>query len=215
MTDAPTIRIDMHVHSEYSPDASIPVGSLVQAYRQTGIIPLVCDHDRIEGSLRVMEAIHAYDPRIPRVFAEEIKTADGDLVGLFLTERVRPGLSAEETVEIITGQGGLSLVPHPFSRRRSSAMKQRVLDAIIGRIDIIEGYNGRNRFPEDDQKAVAYARRMNKPISAGSDAHMPIELFRNFVEMECFTSPQDFVRCLRHATLHIEGALPKAAAMIR
>lgn len=165
---------------------------------------MVCDHDRIEGSRRAMQAIRAIDPTVPLILAEEIKTASGEIMGLFLTEEVKGGLSAEETLDIIAAQGGLALVPHPFSRRRSAALRRDVLDAVVGRIDIIEGYNGRNRFPSDNHKAVMYARRMNKPISAGSDAHTPIELFKNFVEVEPFQTPREFLANLRRATLHLE-----------
>ncbi|MDI6875524.1 MAG: PHP-associated domain-containing protein [Methanomicrobiales archaeon] len=190
----------------------MPPRILVQAWRQRGIVPMVCDHDSIEGSRRVMQAIRAADPSVPRILAEEIKTESGEIVGLFLTEEVKGGLSAEETLDIIAGQDGLALVPHPFSRRRTSVLRRDVLDAVIGRIDIIEGYNGRNRFPGDNHKAVTYARRMKKPISAGSDAHTPIELFKNYVEVEPFQTPREFLASLSRAALYLEQ--PPSCAVV-
>ncbi len=73
------------------------------------------DHDTIEGALRLKELSD-----LPVIVGEEIMTAQGELIGLFLREPVPPGMSAVETVEAIRGQGGLVYLPHPkdpFRRR--------------------------------------------------------------------------------------------------
>ena len=51
------------------------------------------------------------DPDLPLVFAEEIATREGEIIGLFLTEEIPPGLPAAETLDLIHGQGGLTLDP--------------------------------------------------------------------------------------------------------
>jgi predicted metal-dependent phosphoesterase TrpH len=104
----------MHIHSHYSLDSAIPVTAIVKCFRRTGILPLVCDHNSITGAEKVFGEICAADPAIPRILAEEIMTADGEIIGLFLTEEIPPFLSADETLDRIHDQGALSIVPHPF-----------------------------------------------------------------------------------------------------
>lgn len=193
------IRLDMHVHSHYSRDSVIPLENIVQVWRNRRIFSVVCDHDTIEGSRQFCAQIHALDPDAPFVLAEEITTADGELIGLFLSEEVRPGLSAEETVDLIHGQGGLVLVPHPFCRYRSRAIKSEALMRIVDRVDIVEGYNARNVVDEDNDAAIAFADAHAKPISVGSDAHIPMELAKVWIEVPLFQTSEELIH-------HMKGA---------
>ena len=190
---------DMHVHSDYSIDSVVSVGAIVRAWEKTGILPLVCDHNSIEGSREVYARIRKQDPDIPEILAEEILTRDGEIIGVFLTEEIPPGLSAEETLDAIDDQGALSIVPHPFCTYRSSTIDREVLEDIIDRIDIVEGYNARNRSPEADIEARAFAREHKKPISTGSDAHTCIELGGVFVAIAPFEEPDDLLANLKDA----------------
>ena len=105
-----------------------------------------------------MPNIRKTNPEIPLIISEEIMTAQGEIIGLFLTEEVHPYLSAAETVDRIHDQGGLVLVPHPFcSYRTSSAIRTDTLDEIIDHVDIIEGYNARTVRDEDNFRAREYA----------------------------------------------------------
>jgi predicted metal-dependent phosphoesterase TrpH len=195
------VRIDMHVHSQYSRDSIIPIETLLRVWERSGIVPIVCDHDTITGSQRAIGTLRAYQPEIPLLYAEEISTAEGEIIGIFLTEEIPPGLSAAETLDCIHDQNGLSLVPHPFCHYRSKALKREVMDDLISRIDIIEGYNARVLSDADNEMAVAYATKAHKPLSAGSDAHIPMELGRNYLEMPPFETPEELVSSLKTASL--------------
>ncbi|HVP25758.1 MAG TPA: PHP domain-containing protein [Methanomicrobiales archaeon] len=193
------LAIDMHVHSSYSRDSVIPAKVLFLSWRRTGILPLVCDHDTLEGSVRVMRAIHAEDPDIPLLLAEEVTTSDGEIIGLFLTEEIPAGLSAAETLDLIHGQGGLSLVPHPFSEFRSKVLRPKVRNALVDRLDLVEGHNARNLSEEEDRLAVVFATEMGIPFTAGSDAHTGVELGRVWMEIPSFDSPKQLLRGLSGA----------------
>jgi hypothetical protein len=193
------LRIDMHVHSNYSRDSVIPGKTIFQSWRKTGIIPLVCDHDTLEGSNRVMRAVHAEDPDLPLLLAEEITTRDGEIIGLFLTEEIRPGLSAAETLDLIHGQGGLTLVPHPFCTHRGKVLRPEARNALAERIDLVEGHNARNLSDEEDRLAVVFACDLGIPFTAGSDAHMTMELGKVWMEVPPFDSPNDLLRGLAGA----------------
>ena len=193
------LRIDMHVHSAYSRDSAIPARTIFQSWKRTGIIPLVCDHDTLEGSLRVMRAIHAEDPGIPRVLAEEVTTAEGEVIGIFLTEEIPPGLSAADTVDLIHGQGGLSLVPHPFCDYRSKVLRAGTRNALVEEIDLVEGHNARTVTAGEDRLGIVFAAEMGIPFTVGSDAHLPFELGRVWMEVPPFDGPRELLRGLAGA----------------
>jgi predicted metal-dependent phosphoesterase TrpH len=193
------LRIDMHVHSSYSRDSVISPVSIFQSWKGTGIIPLVCDHDTLEGSIRVMRAIHAEDPDIPTVLAEEVTTREGEVIGLFLTEEIPPGLSAAETLDLIKGQGGLSLVPHPFCDHRSRVLRADTRNALMDHIDLIEGHNARTLTEDEDRLGIVLASEMGVPFTVGSDAHLPLELGRVWMEVPPFDGPGQLLRGLAGA----------------
>jgi predicted metal-dependent phosphoesterase TrpH len=193
------LRIDMHVHSTYSRDSAVPVRTIFRCWKETGIIPLVCDHDTLEGSIRVMRAIHAEDPDIPLLHAEEITTREGEIIGIFLTQEISPGLSAAETLDLIRGQGGLSMVPHPFCSYRSKVLRPETRNALVDRIDLVEGHNARNLSDDEDRLAVVFASEMGIPFTVGSDAHTALELGRVWMEVPPFDSPGQLMKGLAGA----------------
>ncbi len=197
----------MHVHSQYSSDSITPGGSIARSWEQYGVLPLVCDHNTIEGSVKVYNEICYQDPDIPAIYAEEILTSDGEIIGLFLQQEIPAFLSAEETLDCICDQGAVTVIPHPFCSYRTSVIRLDILDQIIHRVDIIEGYNGRAVDLSDNDLACRYAIACKLPISAGSDAHTPEELGRTYVTMKPFSSPEELVRQIRHAAVHYRRAL--------
>ena len=108
-------RADLHMHTTHSDGWPSP-RELVDYARATKLdVIAVTDHDTIEGALRASEYA-AKRPRLEVVIGEEISSRNGHIVGLFLSKRVRPGLSAAATVDAIHDQGGLAIAVHPFWR---------------------------------------------------------------------------------------------------
>jgi predicted metal-dependent phosphoesterase TrpH len=207
-SDDALIRFDMHVHSVYSPDSVNSIRTIVQSWRKNRVLPLVCDHDTIRGSVEVCAGIQETDPDIPVILAEEIMTRDGEIIGAFLTEEVPPGLSAEETLDEIRDQGAVSVVPHPFCTYRKSTIDRQALLRVAGRVDCIEGYNARVIRGEGNRMAIEFADRYRKPVSAGSDAHTPFELSTNYLSVRPFGTPGELLRNLSEARISFPGANP-------
>lgn len=194
-------KFDMHVHSTYSGDSLNEPETIIASYRKTGVIPLVCDHNTTAGSASVSHAIRKSAPEIPAILAEEIMTAEGEIIGFFLEDLVPPYLGAAETLDIIHDQGGLALVPHPFcSFRTSSALWRDTLLGCIESVDIIEGFNARTIYPDDNLAARVFADQFGKPISIGSDSHLPEDLGRYWVELEPFSTPRELMKSLTAGT---------------
>jgi predicted metal-dependent phosphoesterase TrpH len=191
-------KFDMHVHTWHSGDSATDPKKIADLFFNRHILCLVADHNTTKGASAVYADIRKTDPEIPPILSEEIMTAEGEIIGLFLNEEVHPYLSAAETVDRIHDQGGLVLVPHPFcSYRTSSAIRTSALDEIIGHVDIIEGYNARTIRDEDNFRAREYAVQHHTPVSVGSDAHTIQELGRCFLELEPFSGPDELMRSLK------------------
>jgi predicted metal-dependent phosphoesterase TrpH len=192
------IKVDMHTHSEYSPDSRTPLASQAAAIKAAGL-DVVCatDHNTIEGALRLRELADGF--RV--IVGEEVSSRDGEIIGLFLEKPVARGLSAEETIARIRDQGGLVSVPHPFSRNRRFHLRRSVLERVWKDIDCIEIFNAREAFTQDNVRAAAFAREKGLPGAVGSDAHRASEIGRAWVEVEEFTGREDFITALREGSV--------------
>src|SRR5437867_4911121 len=133
MTHPRLIHVDLHNHTHYSPDSILPPKRFVERARSRGLDCItVTDHNTIDGAGEVQDAAAKAGLRV--IVGEEIRTAEGELIGLFLTEAVPRGLSSYEEMERVKTQGGLVGVPHPFDHLRS-ALNSQAMARLIGRID--------------------------------------------------------------------------------
>jgi predicted metal-dependent phosphoesterase TrpH len=194
------VKIDTHLHTHYSHDCAVRPEVVVATAQRRGLDALiVSDHNEVQGAY----AVKAIAP-FPVVIAEEVKTNAGEIIGLFIQERIPRGLPPIETARLVREQGGLIVVPHPFDRLRGSRLRAEAIDALRdeGLLDIVEVFNSRTTLAADNALAVAYALRYDLPVCAGSDAHSVIEYGRAYTEMEPFDGPAQYLANLRAARLH-------------
>ncbi|MBI2918070.1 MAG: PHP domain-containing protein [Chloroflexi bacterium] len=191
------LRAELHCHTCYSPDSASSLEDVVRQCQKVGVDCLaVTDHNCLHGALRLRDM--APFLVIP---GEEIKSSEGEIIGLFLGQEVPRGLSPQETVARIKGQGGLVYVPHPFSWR-ASGLAESALEAILPSVDVVEVFNARNNiFRGANRKAETFARQHGLTVAAASDAHLLSELGRSGVVMPEFDGPQGFLRSLTQATM--------------
>ena len=186
------MRIDLHCHTRYSPDSLTTFEGLLRWMDRRGLDKVaITDHNTLAGALE-------FYARAPERFlvGEEIKTTQGELLALFLTEEVPPGLSVQETIGRVRTQGGLLGVSHPLDRVRGDAVGRDVLEEIHDELDFIEVLNARTTFRDDNQQARDLATSWGLPCSAGSDAHAPCEVGRAYVELKPFDGPVTFLESL-------------------
>jgi predicted metal-dependent phosphoesterase TrpH len=167
--------VDLHSHTNASFDSLSDPLKAVLAARDRGLTHLaITDHDTIEGALR---ARAAGIPGITIIVGEEVKTAGGDLICLFLQEAIPPGLSPAETIARARAQGGLVGIPHPFDRYRGSlGQAEDEIRALAGLVDWVEAFNARVVFREGNERAAELARTVGIPGVAVSDAHSTLEV---------------------------------------
>ncbi|MDP2659943.1 MAG: PHP domain-containing protein [Dehalococcoidia bacterium] len=186
------LRADLHVHTYHSPDGVMRPSDLVGACRKAGITCVaVTDHHSIAGALEVVQ-----EAPFQVIVGEEIKTSEGELIGLFLEEVIPKGLSPEKTISCIRDQKGLVLVPHPFDHLRRSSIHKEALARIVSMVDIIEVFNARIMLPSQISRARSLAAEYHLLSSGGSDAHTLGELGHGYVEMPEFRDASGFLRSL-------------------
>ena len=199
------LRADLHLHTRFSFDATLKLERLLEICSRKGLNCIaVTDHHTIRGAVQFQEMAPF---RV--IVGEEIKTSQGEVIGLFLQEEIPRGLSPLETVRRIKAQGGLVSIPHPFDRVRRGVITKKGLDEILPYADIVEAFNARNVFDRDNRRAREMASQENLLVSAVSDSHTPFEPGDTYVEMPEFDgTAQDFKRALVSASLICHKTTP-------
>jgi predicted metal-dependent phosphoesterase TrpH len=201
---ARTVRVDLHCHTHKSSDSGNSYRSLIAACQRRAIDVLaITDHNRIEGALEFAE-----QAPFPVIVGEEIKSREGEIIGLFLRDFIPPNLSPEETVDEIKRQGGVVYVPHPFDRVRRSVIKRDALMRIVPSVDALEVLNARIHIEKDNAEAVRFADERGLLKGAGSDAHIAWEVGRAGIEMPEFSDAASFKESLKHAQVFGRPAHP-------
>jgi predicted metal-dependent phosphoesterase TrpH len=193
------VRVDLHLHSNYSHDGQSSLEELIQRCAECGLDRIaLTDHNTIDGALELARLA----PELT-IVGEEAKTREGEVIGLFITSRLPPYLRPEDVMDLVHDMGGLTYIPHPFDRRRANFRAERMVE-LADRIDIVETYNAWCE-PAANQAAAGFAADLGKVSATGSDSHAASELGRSWMEIDDYTSPQDFLEKLRHAR-HVVSA---------
>lgn len=166
--------IDLHCHTSASFDSLASPEAVVRAATRRGLTHLaITDHDRIDGALRARDAA---PDGLTVIVGEEVRTADGDLIAVFLERAVAPGRPALDTIAAVREQGGLVGIPHPFDRFRGSMLRDPRLEAMGRLVDWVEAHNARVVGGTGNERAAEFAREMGLPGIAVSDAHSTLEI---------------------------------------
>jgi predicted metal-dependent phosphoesterase TrpH len=137
----------------------------------------ITDHDTMAAA-RGAEAWAEY-PGITVVQGEEITTAwpaQTHIVGWYLKEPVRRGMSVADTVAAIHDQGGLAIIPHPFMPTYFGSIQPSMLRRLIEKhaVDGIEMMStvpmGARRRKQLEQFYARHRERLGAAIGA-SDSH--------------------------------------------
>jgi hypothetical protein len=194
------IDVDLHMHTDHSPDCATPVEVLLATARDQGLGAIaVTDHNEVSGALEAADKAAEFGVKV--IVGEEVKTASqGEVIGLFLQERIPRGLTLEETILAIRAQGGVVYVPHPFDRMHAVPDYEHLL-AVLDDVDAIEVYNPRVAIGAFNDEAERFAAKYRVVAGAGSDAHVAQGLGSVRVTMPDFDGPEEFLEALRAARI--------------
>ncbi|MGP6148700.1 PHP domain-containing protein [Priestia flexa] len=174
-------RFAFHTHTNYSWDCDIKLIKLYKELKKKQIDGIaITDHNEIEGAKKFAEK---YGNEINVIIGEEIMTTQGEIIGLYINEKIPKGLSPKETIKRIKDQGGIVYIPHPFDTKRfKSCLETDFIHSNLDDIDIIEVFNGRCVNIQDCEKAKLLNASINKVEVCGSDAHTCRELNFNLIQ---------------------------------
>ena len=196
----PVIDVDLHMHTDHSHDCVTPVDVLLATARDEKLGAIaVTDHNEISGALAARARAAEYGVKV--IVGEEVKTAgQGEVIGLFLEEKIERGMTLAETIAEIRRQGGLVYVPHPFDRLHSVPDYEHLL-AVVDDIDAIEVFNPRIAIPAFNEEAARFAAKYRIVGGAGSDSHVAQGLGSVRIRMRDFDGPEEFLESLRDADI--------------
>lgn len=188
------MRVDCHLHTMWSGDSTTTPDELAHAVAEAAIdVICITDHSTIAGALRLADELPC---RV--VVGQEQRTPEGEIIGLFLSERIPPGCrSALEAARFVREQGGLVYVPHPFDPMRhrvGGLVLQRLADE--GLVDVIEARNGKTSLESLNEEAAETCHRFGIAAGAGSDAHVPEAVGAAYVEVDPFADAAGLVEAL-------------------
>ncbi len=164
---------DIHTHTRCSgfgrysflhfPESVTEPAKAVEAARKKKLDVLcITDHNTIQGAIIAKKRAVGIDV----VIGEEISSADGEILALFIQDEIKPMLGAPETIDLIHDQGGIAIAAHPFSPQCPSLGKK----ICYLKLDGVEVFNAYHRD--------AYSNLMAQTFSPGkmawlgsSDAH--------------------------------------------
>jgi len=189
------LKIDFHLHTNYSQDSTISIDTLAKKSKEFGIVPSITDHN-------TMSAVSSFKKfGVDFIPGEEIlvSTPSGpaDLIGLFMNEEIPKKTGFYEALDRIKSQGAISYAPHAFDPLRAGLMDKELLK----KVEVIEVFNSHclSRF---DAEAEAFAEKEQKLRAAGSDAHFPFEFGSTYVELELDElEPKKLLKALKNGKI--------------
>lgn len=195
------LRIDLHVHTVYSRDSLIQIEEILPRCRAAGLDGLaVTDHETLEGGRRAAEMCKGLIV-IPGM---EIETSKGHVLALNVTSPVKESPVFSETIESIHESGGIAVIAHPFSLLRPLID----VDALTASdLDAVEVANAAS-FPYSltMRMSTALAKRLNLPMTGGSDAHLPFLIGRSYTIVDSdSTEVSDIAEAVREGRTEVRG----------
>jgi predicted metal-dependent phosphoesterase TrpH/glycosyltransferase involved in cell wall biosynthesis len=195
------VHVDLHMHTDHSSDCATPVATLLDAAKAAGLGAIaITDHNEVSGAHEA-RALAEEVGGIKVIVAEEVKTADqGEVIGLFIEQKIPRGMTLQETIAAIRSQGGLVYVPHPFDRMHAVPDYEHLLD-VVEDVDAIEVFNPRVAFSAFNEEAARFAQKYRIVAGAGSDSHVAAGLGSVKIKMRDFDGPEEFLESLRDADI--------------
>lgn len=192
------VRVDCHAHTMWSGDCTTTPDELAAAIEAAAIDVLcITDHNAVAGATKLADDLPC---RV--VVGEELRVGSGEIIGLFLTERLPGGIGLLEAAARIRDQGGLVYIPHPFDPMRN-CLRPDDIDLLVseGLVDGIEGRNAKTSLESLNRRATDYGIGNGLFVGAGSDAHVPDAVGAAYVEMPDFDDPASFLAAIGRGRL--------------
>jgi len=185
------IRADLHIHTIFSPDSSIPPKTLVETLLAHPSIKAVAitDHNTVRGYFKVRELAAAY-PDLLIIPGVEVSTVEGDVILLGVAEVPPQPWTVENVIDFAHSRGGLVVAAHPY---RAYGLGDSAKKYSIDAVEVLNGGCPRQL----NMLAEELAKAMGLPGVGGSDAHRVDELWTVYTEIQASTDLDDVLRAIK------------------
>lgn len=185
------IRADLHIHTIFSPDSSIPPKTLVETLLVHPFIKAVAitDHNTVRGYFKVRELAAAY-PDLLIIPGVEVSTVEGDVILLGVAEVPPQPWTVENVIDFAHSRGGLVVAAHPY---RAYGLGDSAKKYSIDAVEVLNGGCPRQL----NMLAEELAKAMGLPGVGGSDAHRVDELWTVYTEIQASTDLDDVLRAIK------------------
>ena len=185
------IRADLHIHTNYSPDASIHPKTIVhQLYAHPFIKAVaITDHNTTEGYHKVQKLASPYED-ILIIPGAEITTTEGDIIILGTTELPPKPWTPKNVINFAKQKNSLTIAAHPY---RAYGLGDQAKNY---NFDAIETLNGIST-PQANKMAQKLAKTMDLPGVGGSDAHRVHELWSVYTEVQTSLNIDEILKAIK------------------
>lgn len=194
-TYVPLLKIDLHIHTQYSEDCKTSLNEVIQHAKNRGLDGVaITDHDTVRGALKLAES-----KDLLVIPGTEVSSLHGHILGLNITESIPPKLHISETVDKIRRQGGIAVIAHP-SVVIKTGLGAKITSA--SDIDAVEVINA-SAFPFFISTYLGrrMAKRLALPQTAGSDAHHPREIGNAYAVIDADSNADDVVDAIKRGKI--------------
>ncbi|MFA5158766.1 MAG: CehA/McbA family metallohydrolase [Patescibacteria group bacterium] len=193
-------KADYHIHTNFS-DGKPSIEEVLDYVEQKTDLDVIAisDHDTIEGAVQAKKLAEERNYRFAVVVGEEVSTADGHIVGLFLNTKIEPGKSTKESISEIKKQGGIAIASHPFQHTKFSNNQMITMDGIGSKklydlrfdIDGVETVNATPTLSDENLGVTTLNRSLiHAAETGGSDAHIKEAIGTGFTVFEGKTAEE-------------------------
>lgn len=191
------IRVDLHFHTNYSPDATNHPKSIVEKLNDHPIIKAIAitDHNNLDGYRRANELAKAY-PDILIIPGAEISAAEGEIILLGITELPPEPWTAQSLITYAKENNALAIASHPY-RGLGLGDKAANID-----LDAIETLNGITP-PLLNKRAEELARAKGLPGVAGSDSHYPTDPWNVYTEIQASLDVDEILEAIEKGLVKV------------
>lgn len=208
------MKIDLHNHSYYSNDGCSSLEKMIKTAKRKGLDGIaITDHNTTEGWEEAKEVAKKHE--IFLVLGQEIKTkkngkATGDLLGLFLKEKIK-SIDLNEAIKEIKAQNGIAVIPHPFHWFTPFKAGLEKYSKIVDAIEVI---NARIPIKSVDKKALEFAEKRGLAIVASSDSHFSKDVGDAYTIADNAKNLEDFREAILNKKTRVKGKKTNLISLI-
>jgi predicted metal-dependent phosphoesterase TrpH len=193
------LKIDLHVHTHYSEDATTTLEELVHYAEKKGLDGIaVTDHNTLQGALKLVKR-----SQLTVIPGLEVEALAGHVLALNIKKLIPPKLSITETIQKIHDAGGVAVLAHPAAIFKT-VLRQRITSE--SNLDAVEVINsGAFPFFLSTYLSYRFAERVKLPQTAGSDAHHAAEIGSAFTLVDADTDSEDIAEAIRKGAITPSG----------